>query len=249
MEFASIQNISSIISMGLWNTTNTVSCRFHKFGDDQKNLVFQGDATSSSRGIELTKLDGGGKPVGGSVGRVLYSSPVHLWESSTVVASFETDFTFSISSDSTTPGDGLAFFIAPFDTKIPPNSGGSNLGLFPSDNVVAVEFDTYPNRDKGDPDYRHIGIDVNSIVSKATARWEWQNGKIATVHISYNSASKRLTVAAFYPGTQTVTLSHDIELNKVLPEWVRVGLSASTGQQKQTNTIHSWSLAFNNSIG
>ena len=63
----------------------------YKFGDDQKNLVFQGDATSSSRGIELTKLDGGGKPVGGRgwmvflhiflavrIGNIIKN--IHVWE-------------------------------------------------------------------------------------------------------------------------------------------------------------------------
>nr|pir lectin BMA - Bowringia mildbraedii [Leucomphalos mildbraedii] len=112
-----------------------------------------------------------------------------------------------------------------------------------SDNgVVAVEFDTYPNTDIGDPNYRHIGIDVNSIRSKAASKWDWQNGKTATAHISYNSASKRLSVVSSYPNSSPVVVSFDVELNNVGPPDVRVGFSATTGQYTQTNNILAWSF-------
>ncbi|KAL9276236.1 hypothetical protein ACSQ67_026220 [Phaseolus vulgaris] len=248
------------------NSAESLSFSFTKFGPDQKDLIFQGDATSTNNVLQLTKLDNGGNPVSDSVGRVLYSAPFHLWQNSAALSSFETTFTFQISTPYTSPpADGLAFFLAPHDTVIPPNSGGSLLGIFSelnafrnssttsqnqtlfdvkgaSNKVVAVEFDTYPNENVGDPRYEHIGIDVNSIRSKATARWEWQNGKTASARISYNSASKKLTVATFYPGIKALTLSHDVDLRTVLPEWVRVGFSASTGEQKQRNTILSWSF-------
>ncbi|CAJ1977062.1 unnamed protein product [Sphenostylis stenocarpa] len=246
-------------------SAQSVSFTFTKFDSDQKDLIFQGHATSSNNVIQLTKLDSNGNPMTSSVGRVLYSAPLRLWESSTVVSTFETTFTFQISTPYTSPpGDGLAFFLAPYDTVIPPNSAGNLLGLFPnlnalrnsttskettidvnaaSNNVVAVEFDTYPNDNIGDPRYKHIGIDVNSIRSKATVAWDWQNGKTATAHISYNSASKRLSVTTFYPGGKAVSLSHDVELTQVLPQWIRVGFSASTGLEKERNTLLSWSFS------
>ncbi|KAK7357335.1 hypothetical protein VNO80_16619 [Phaseolus coccineus] len=247
------------------NSTQSLSFSFTKFGPDQKDLIFQGDATSTNNVLQLTKLDNRGNPVSGSVGRVLYSAPFHLWENSAVLSSFETTFTIQISTPYTSPpADGIAFFLAPHDTVIPPNSGGSHLGLFSnvnafknsstskneifgnlkaeSNKVVAVEFDTYPNANVDDPTYRHIGIDVNSIRSKATARWEWQNGKTATARISYDSTSKKLTAFISYHGIRGVILSHDVDLRTALPEWVRVGLSASTGEEKQRNTILSWSF-------
>jgi len=248
-------------------SAQSLSFTFTKFGSDQKDLIFQGDATSDNNVLQLTKLDSRQNPLSGRVGRVLFSVPLHLWENSAVLSSFETTITFQISTPYTSPpADGLAFFLAPHDTVIPPHSGGKLLGLFSnlnlfknsstsqnqtfadfkavsSNQVVAVEFDTYPNANVDDPPYRHIGIDVNSIRSKATARWDWQNGKTANARISYDSASKRLTVATFYPGTRAVTVSHDVELRSVLPQWVRVGLSASTGEQRQRNTILSWSFS------
>nr|1MVQ_A Chain A, lectin, isoform 1 [Cratylia mollis] len=111
-----------------------------------------------------------------------------------------------------------------------------------ADTIVAVELDTYPNTDIGDPSYQHIGINIKSIRSKATTRWDVQNGKVGTAHISYNSVAKRLSAVVSYPGGSSATVSYDVDLNNILPEWVRVGLSASTGLYKETNTILSWSF-------
>ncbi|XP_029126417.1 lectin alpha chain [Cajanus cajan] len=248
------------------NSADSLSFSFNSFGLDQKDLIFQGDATALRNALQLTRLDSQLQPLPSSVGRVLYSAPIQL------VGAFETSFTFSISSPDTIPGDGLTFFIASHDTVIPPNSNGKFLGLFPgtntartnssnindnnnhdihvdnlkaSDRVVAVEFDTYPNLDIRDPNFVHIGINVNSITSARTAQWVWRNGLTATARINYNSLTKTLTAATFYPGTGTevVSISHAIDLSTVLPQWVRVGFSASTGQHKQKNSIHSWAFS------
>nr|P81637.1 RecName: Full=Lectin alpha chain; Contains: RecName: Full=Lectin beta chain; Contains: RecName: Full=Lectin gamma-1 chain; Contains: RecName: Full=Lectin gamma-2 chain [Dioclea guianensis] len=111
-----------------------------------------------------------------------------------------------------------------------------------ADTIVAVELDSYPNTDIGDPSYPHIGIDIKSIRSKSTARWNMQTGKVGTAHISYNSVAKRLSAVVSYTGSSSTTVSYDVDLNNVLPEWVRVGLSATTGLYKETNTILSWSF-------
>ncbi|QCE08202.1 Legume lectin [Vigna unguiculata] len=251
---------------GKVKSAESLSFSFSKFGSDQKDLIFQGDAISTNNVLQLTKLNSAGNPVGVSVGRVLYSAPLRLWGDSAVLSSFDTTATFQISTPYVSYADGIAFFLAPHDTVIPPNSNGRLLGLFSNNinafknsstsvnkttvdfkaatnNVVAVEFDTYPNVDFGDPPYIHVGIDVNSIISKATARWNWQNGKTATVHITYNSASKRLTASIYYPGGTPVTVSYDVQLQTVLPQWVRVGWSASTGAEAQRNTLLSWSFS------
>ncbi|KAG4991701.1 Agglutinin-1 [Glycine soja] len=257
------------------NSADSLSFSFNNFSEDQEDLILQGDATTGASSendknvLQLTKLDDSGKPEFGSVGRVLYFAPVHLWKSSQLVSTFETTFTFKISSASpdSVPADGLAFFIASPDTT--PGAGGQDLGLFPhltslknsssshhrkvtritgvkdlaSEPVVAVEFDTFINTDIGDPEYQHIGIDINSITSVTTTKWDWQNGKTVTAQISYNSASKRLTVVASYPDSTPVSLYYDIDLFTILPEWVRVGFSASTGGAAEANTLLSWSFS------
>ncbi|XP_015942703.1 lectin [Arachis duranensis] len=245
------------------NSADVTTFLFDRFDQSNENLlIIQGDASVSSNGaLQLTRVDSSGVPQGGSVGRALYSDPIPLYDKSTgAVASIFTSFIFLISSPSDTPGDGLTFFLASPDTTIPPNSGGGYLGLFSasnalnntrkelvgfkstSDKVVAVEFDTYPNLNLGDPDYKHIGIDVNSIKSEVTAEWDFQNGELVAVTIFYNPYGKTLRVFASYPNGYNVDFTHDIDLTTVLPEQVRVGFSGATGQYSQINNIISWSF-------
>ena len=230
----------------------SLSFNFSNFGVNHRdNLNLQGDATiTESNVLVLTKVDSDGNPLGARVGRALYSTPVHLYDSHGQLAGFETRFTFRISSPHADyipgPGDGLAFFITTPDTEIPTDSFGKYLGLYTtSDGVVAVEFDTFPNREVGDPDYKHIGINVNSVKSSAAAEWAWKDGEIATAKVTYNSASGRLSVEASYPGCSPVKVHHDIKLNTILPEKVKVGFSASTGQFSQKNEVLSWSFKSN----
>ncbi|PSS36655.1 Legume lectin domain protein [Actinidia chinensis var. chinensis] len=85
-------------------------------------------------------------------------------------------------------GDGLAFFLAPFQGEIPTNSVGGYLGLFSNDSVlnstsnhiVVVEFDTFQNHWDPNSDDR-VGINVNSIASVASVMWNSiiKNGTIA----------------------------------------------------------------------
>ncbi|RYQ92776.1 hypothetical protein Ahy_B09g099011 isoform C [Arachis hypogaea] len=214
-----------------------------------KEIQFQGDATITDHHIiRLTNLDDDGNPLGNRVGRVLFSDPVHLYDHSGLRAGFETTFVFRISKPYNTeytpgPGDGLAFFLASADTEIPPESSGKFLGLFndASDRIVAVEFDTFSNSDIGDPNYPHIGIDVNSIRSSKVCYWNFHDAAITTAKITYNSAHKKLTVhVSTYLHSQPDTLTYDVDLSTKLPEKVKIGISASTGQFSQTTEILSW---------
>ncbi|MED6184829.1 hypothetical protein PIB30_051236 [Stylosanthes scabra] len=228
---------------------SSVSFTFNKFEPNQEDLILEGDASISKNNVlHLTSFDQNGLAQGGNVGRALYAAPIHIFSNSALASSFETTFTFKVSQNgSNAAGDGFAFFIAPTDTTIEPNSGGKFLGLFdgPSiitDKIIAVEFDTYPNSDIGDPEFVHIGIDINSIKSSVTSKWDLQSGVVATVKISYNSLSKKLSVICSYPNAAPVTLTQEVDLSKALPEWVKVGFSASTGVHAQANDILSWSF-------
>ncbi|QHN78906.1 hypothetical protein HN51_056106 [Arachis hypogaea] len=227
-----------------------VSFNLHKFDPKHsKEIQFQGDATITDHHIiRLTNLDDDGNPLGNRVGRVLFSDPVHLYDHSGLRAGFETTFVFRISKPYNTeytpgPGDGLAFFLASAETEIPPESSGKFLGLFndASDRIVAVEFDTFSNSDIGDPNYPHIGVDVNSIRSSKVCYWNFHDAAITTAKITYNSAHKKLTVhVSTYLHSQPDTLTYDVDLSTKLPEKVKIGISASTGQFSQTTEILSW---------
>ncbi|KEH34228.1 Lectin 2 [Medicago truncatula] len=162
--------------------------------------------------------------------------------------------------------DGLAFFIAPIDTKPKSIHHGGYLGVFDSKTykksiqTVAVEIDTFynaqwdPNPGNISSTGRHIGIDVNSIKSISTVPWSLENNKKANVAIGFNGATNVLSVDVEYPLIRHYTLSHVVPLKDVVPEWVRIGFSAATGAEYAAHDILSWSfdsklnLGFENNI-
>nr|ANH22048.1 lectin [Cajanus cajan] len=231
------------------NSTETTSFSITKFSPDQKNLIFQGDGYTTKGKLTLTKA------VKSTVGRALYSTPIRIWDRDTGnVANFVTSFTLVIDAPSSyNVADGFTFFIAPVDTK--PQTGGGYLGVFNSkeydktSQTVAVEFDTFYNA-AWDPSNkeRHIGIDVNSIKSVNTKSWNLQNGERANVVIAFNAATNVLTVTLTYPNSleeenvTSYTLNEVVPLKDVVPEWVRIGFSATTGAEFAAHVVHSWSF-------
>ena len=236
----------------------SISFNFPSFSTDNSNLILKGDADTKPDGrLHLTKdtLDGS---IGESVGRALYHERVHLWDNSTGklnVTDFTTNFSFIIKAVNKFAADGLAFFISPFDSSIPNNSAGGYLGLFSNETgingtqnqIVAVEFDTYKNW--WDPSARHVGIDINSIVSKVNVTLPRSinitNGSTTNVWVSYDSTSKNLSVfltSDTKPAySWNSSLSYIVDLT-ILPEWVSVGFSATTGASIELHTILSWSF-------
>ncbi|XP_019438789.1 PREDICTED: mannose/glucose-specific lectin-like [Lupinus angustifolius] len=241
------------------NSSDSLSFTFSDFNKDEKNLILQGDAhVTSNRVLQLTKTNSTGVAQQYSIGRVLFHDKIQLWQKSPKrLSTFETTITFNLTSPTPNdPADGFTFFLAPPKTTIPPGSDGGLLGLFdpntaldPSKNqVVAVELDTFyfQNSNQWDPLYYHIGINVNTINSSATVKWDRKEGGIGTVHINYNADTKNLSVVSSYLGSETYHVSYVVDLRNVLPEWVRIGLSASTGQQTQVHIIKSW--VFNSTL-
>lgn len=234
------------------NSTETVSFSFTKFTQDQKNLIFQGDALvrPTTGTLELTKVETG-NPVSSSLGRALYASPIRIYDNTTNnVASFVTSFSFLIKAPNRlTAADGLAFFLAPIDTQ--PQKPGGFLGLFKdkdfdkSNQIVAVEFDTFVD-EEWDPQGRHIGIDVNSVNSVKTTGFTLANGQVANVFISYEASTKILSASLVFPSRQSsYIVSSVVDLKDVLPEFVRVGFSATTGISEgfvESHDILSWSF-------
>ncbi|KAG7968155.1 hypothetical protein I3843_08G138400 [Carya illinoinensis] len=245
----------------LFPQANSFSFDYPSFQPNMANIKLQGDAFRSGNDVlELTKnqLDGS---IGGSVGHASYNEAVRLWDARTgKLADFTTHFSFVVNAlNAKLYGDGIAFFIAPFEFDIPVNSSGGTLGLFSSgsnstntsmNKIVAVEFDTFKNR--WDPNDNHVGINVNSIVSVANVTWKSsiKNGSTANAWVSYNSTTQNLSVFLTYADNPVFggnsSLSYKVDLRNVLPELVRVGFSAATGLHIELHTIHSWS--FNSSL-
>ncbi|KAJ8643965.1 hypothetical protein MRB53_005713 [Persea americana] len=228
---------------------------FPRFGPNTPNITNYGDAFLSNRAIELTE-NRRDVPVNGSTGRAIYSKPVHLWDSQTGrLTDFTTHFSFIMNSfNRSTSGDGLAFFLAANGSYIPPASAGGQIGLFSSDSslnsmqnqLVAVEFDSYMN--EWDPSADHIGINVNSIVSKANVTWRSsiKNGSRANAWVSYNSSTKNLSVFLTYAQNQDFggnsSLYYLVDLREMLPDWINIGFSAATRTLSETHQILSWNF-------
>ncbi|KAK4263049.1 hypothetical protein QN277_028525 [Acacia crassicarpa] len=244
--------------------SESFSFKFDIFEPDTFPIALVGDAFSYGGALLLTRIDQGGDSVvirKNSVGRAVYLTPIHLWDRFTGnVADFTTEFTFVV--DSGGPllhGDGLAFFISPVQTalNIPLNSSGGYLGLFSPENafnpspyqVVAVELDSFGNAWDPIPEplAAHVGIDINSLRSVNTTGWPINSvprRSLGKARVVYDSKTKELSVTVSYgsKGGTTVSVSQIIDLKIVLPEWVRIGFSAATGDLVESHGIASWSF-------
>lgn len=242
-------------------TTNSISFKFPNFPKDDLRISLENDSTRGDNSvIELTpNLD---KAVRGSVGRATYSEPIQLWNATTgKVIDFVTHFSFIVTrTNLSNYGDGISFFLAPSGSKVPPRSSGGYLALFdrvnaekklPTNQIVAVEFDTFQN--PWDPSTDHVGINVNSIISDAYVALEnnsIKSGRTANAWVSYNSTAKNLSVYLTSDDNPVFNgnsiLYHIIDLSKVLPEKITVGFSASTGWSAEIHRLISWQFNSSN---
>lgn len=227
---------------------------FTTFSSNMINIKFEGDSFSSNSALQLTKNQAIGN-LTRSTGRASYTEPVRLWDgrNGRQLADFTTHFSFMIEAlDPNNYGDGISFFIAPFDAELPNNSSSGLLGLVTNDTkldkskntFVAVEFDSH--RDPWDPSDDHVGININSILSEVNVTWQSsiKDGRIANAWVNYNSATKNLSIFLTYADNPIFSgnssLWFIVDLRDFLPEIVRIGFSASTGSVAETHKIRSW---------
>ncbi|XVE83032.1 hypothetical protein DITRI_Ditri16bG0054200 [Diplodiscus trichospermus] len=235
---------------------NSINFQIPRFDPNANNIFYQGDAKPSVGAIEFNLVNYLCR-----VGWATYAEKVPLWDSSTGrLTNFNSRFSFDIDLQGRSNyGHGLTFFLAPVGSQIPPNSAGGFLGLFNTttsdssqNQIVLVEFDTLENPE-WDPAGvgSHVGINKNSIFSANYTAWNvsFHSGDTADVLINYNSTTKNLSVSWSYQKTnnpqENSSLSYQIDLTTVLPEWVMVGFSAATGQYGERHTLQSWEFNSN----
>jgi hypothetical protein len=149
----------------------------------------------------------------------------------------------------------LPFFLSPYPSVIPGNSSGGYLGFFSrnsdqsqaSNQIVDVEFDSHQNT--WDPDNKHVGININSIVSVANVTWNSSinDGRIANAWITYKASSMNLSVFLTYANSPQFngnsSLSYSVDLRKYLPKEVATGFSAATGQYAEAHQVLYWEFS------
>jgi tRNA A-37 threonylcarbamoyl transferase component Bud32 len=228
-----------------------------------ENIMFKGDAFYDGTNKISLNLESTDKNNTNSTGRATYNQPVQLWDENTgEVMSFTTRFSFLIQN--ATPnnfGDGLAFFLSPYQSQIPPEAHGAEgkyLGLFNSttamnssaNQVVAVEFDTFFNSDidpnSTNPTDCHIGIDVNMIKSKSyqlIPNYIFV-GMMMTAQIEYDGQKNLLSISLSHDDdfTTQYTLSAVVDIRNILPNMSTIGFSAATGRAMEQHQIFSWSF-------
>ncbi|KAK6945840.1 Legume lectin domain [Dillenia turbinata] len=226
-----------------------------RFGYNDSSINLAGDAYVSNQGIQLTPNERGARMTD-TASRATYVKALHLWDKeSGNLTDFNTHFSFIINSmQNKTYADGIAFFLVPYGSGIPPGTAGSSLGLAPFlqdlntkiNQFVTVEFDTFKN--DWDPEKEHVGIDVNSMKSIATLPWFCSilDGRQNDAWISYNSTTQNLSAVftGFINDTKIQQhISSTIDLRLYLPDWVTIGFSAATGFNYEINTIVSWDFS------
>ncbi|TYK11134.1 L-type lectin-domain containing receptor kinase IX.1-like [Cucumis melo var. makuwa] len=251
-DFTMLSHLFFLLCLPLW--VSSVFLKIDPFQPNENRLLFQGDAISSYEAVLFSDPQ-----YFCSVGWAIYKDAVPIWDSQTgKITDFTTHFSFTIDTQQVSNfGHGIAFFLAPPGFQIPPNSAGGYLGLFnktyadsSTNQIVHVEFDTFSN--EWDPNFEHVGININSLASSNFTRWNvsFHSGDIIDVWISYNSTSKNLSASWKYKYTsnssEDTALNYQIDLMKVLPQRATIGFSASTGTFLEQHSLFSWE--FNSSL-
>ncbi|KAM3738004.1 hypothetical protein ACB098_09G099900 [Castanea mollissima] len=234
---------------------------FAGFKDVGTNITLNGIAEIQKTGIlKLTN------ETGRLMGHAFYTSPFQFKNSTNGKAfSFSTSFAFTIVPEyPKLGGHGLAFTIA--TTKDIQAHPSQYLGLFnpsdvgnSSDHLFAVEFDTVQDFEFGDINDNHVGIDINSLTSNASATAAYftdnstkqdlnlKSGKAIQAWIDYDSVQNVLnvTISPFSSKPSKPILSFPLDLSPILQESMYVGFSASTGLLASSHYVLGWSFKIN----
>ncbi|KAG2690625.1 hypothetical protein I3760_09G196200 [Carya illinoinensis] len=233
---------------------------FKDVGTD--NLTLDGNAHILKSGILQLTND-----TGQLMGHAFFNSPFRFKNSRDgKVLSFSTLFAFAIVPEyPRLGGHGLAFTISTSKNLInavPRQYLGllnaSDIGNF-SNHLFAVEFDTVQDLEFEDIDNNHVGVDINSLQSNASAAAAYfindstkqdlnlKSGSAILAWIDYNSAENVLNVSVspFSSKPSKPLLSLKVDLSQILQEFMFVGFSASTGLLDSSHSILGWSFKIN----
>ncbi|XP_077211529.1 putative L-type lectin-domain containing receptor kinase S.5 [Tasmannia lanceolata] len=251
------------LSISTAKKPQTFSMSFGQFKTiDSTTITTLNDASITGNALQITPNSlNTDFTLSNRYGRAMFSKPFRLWEghenSTGTLASFSTSFLVNILRPyNFTPGEGLAFLIAP-NLQIPAGSKGQWLGLTnsttdgnSSNQFIAIELDTF--KEDFDPNNNHIGLNINSIKSNLTYNLSDVGIELApetptnyTIWVDYNGNT---TVMDVYIGPQEKpkpnisVIQRSINLKEIVAKDSYFGFSASTGSTYQVNSILGWNL-------
>nr|AAS45646.1 lectin [Glycine max] len=95
--------------------------------------------------------------------------------------------------------------------------------------------------------------ELTSILSDpSNSSWGLANDQVTNVLITYNASTNLLVASLVHPSQRSSYILSDVlDLKVALPEWVRIGFSATTGLNvaSETHDVHSWSFSSNLPFG
>ncbi|KAK9183592.1 hypothetical protein WN943_023936 [Citrus x changshan-huyou] len=247
----------------------TISFSSFVYERDHGNFTFAGENTTIDGGaLQLTPDTAHMRFIDhyyNKSGRIMYRHPFRLFSdddgnrNNTYLVSFNSTFVINLYKSPAwdISGHGLAFVIAPNDSFPPESSYGQWLGLTnaftdgnKANHFVAIEFDTV--KQGFDPDDNHLGLNINSVVSRKNVPLKdnynitLSDGTSYTVWVQYDGKSKLMQVFMDREGEtmpQKPLLKETINLKDYLKPESYFGFSASTGYPHiQLNCVRSWTL-------
>jgi hypothetical protein len=119
-------------------TAYSVQFQITQFDANTPDILYRGDAKPSQGHVDMNEN------YFFRVGWTIYAKKVPIWDLDTgKLTDFSTRFSFTIDTmNSSSYGDGLAFFLAPVGFDIPPNSAGGTSRPIQSHNP---RFTSVPN--------------------------------------------------------------------------------------------------------
>ncbi|ERN07982.1 hypothetical protein AMTR_s00012p00253570 [Amborella trichopoda] len=244
----------------------SVSNAFNYSNFNGANMTLSGSEITSSGALQLTNNSLR------VIGHAFHPIPLQFKNSSEgSVFSFSTSFVFAISLPNPEPASGFAFVISR-STQLQGAMFAQFLGLFnatsngdPNNHIFAVEFDTIQNIEFLDINNNHVGIDLNSLRSNASApagyytpdgqntnrqNLSLKSGDPIQVWIDYNGTEQLLNVTLSPLGVSgrnsRPLLSYRVDLSSIFQEFMYVGFSGSTGMLASCHFILGWSFEVNN---
>ena len=175
-------------------------------------------------------------------GVALYKSAFKL----SSVRSFSSHFSFQMGDPECYThlgADGLAFIIQSNDSTV--HANGYGLGYAGTELSVAIEFDTYFNRQFQEPEEHHIGLSLHgdpTSYSTAISPYTLNDGRTYYAWAEYDGANKMLEVRLSDSTARPAepVLKSKVDLATVLEDNVFVGFSAATGACREEHDIKSF---------
>ncbi|CAM0949427.1 unnamed protein product [Alopecurus aequalis] len=168
--------------------------------------------------------------------------------------SFSTAFAFAIVPEyPRLGGHGLAF-VAATDPRLPGALPSQYLGLLSAadlgnatNHVFAVEFDTVQDFEFADINDNHVGVNLNSLVSNASASAapiNLKSGDTVLAWVDYDGDRRLLNVSIATTSERPAAplISFHVDLSSVFREQMYVGFSASTGLLASSHYVMGWSF-------